>query len=110
MAATPTAAEGVKPVEAASPPARRRKRRLKEPHPLRVFVGCVISGLLAMAVCYYGLNFFRGEEYDFLGIYLPGVPHTYKYWKSSPAVKPQVKPPAGIQPKSPPHGKTLPTK
>ncbi len=50
-----------------------------------------ISGLLAVVLFYYGLNFFGGKKWDIAEIYLPGVPHTYGHWcwytpwKSAPA-------------------------
>ncbi|MGA2033996.1 MAG: hypothetical protein ABSG68_17245 [Thermoguttaceae bacterium] len=60
-------------------PAPRRRRRPREPHPIRMGIGMLISGALAIAVGYYLANFFGGSQYDIWHIYLPGVKHTYKY-------------------------------
>jgi len=66
--------------EAGEPVKKKKRRRPRQPHPVRVGIGMMMSGLLAVVVGYYGLNFFGGEQYDIWPIYLPGVPHTYKHW------------------------------
>ena len=70
---------GVEGGEAAEP-LRRRRRRPRQEHPIRVFFGCIISALLAGAVAYWGVNFFGGAKNDMLKIRLPFCSHTYQYW------------------------------
>ena len=80
--------EGAEPAAATATavlpePLPRRRRRHREPHPVRIFIGMVISAFLAVAVFYWSANFFTflgGETNDKAGIRLPFVPHTSKYW------------------------------
>jgi hypothetical protein len=75
--------------EAATSPATpvpppRKKRPPKKPHPVRLAIGCVISGVLAVPALYlvlFLLNYFGGKRFD-QGIYLPGISYTHneKHW------------------------------
>ena len=62
------------------PPLPKRRRR-REVNPWSRGIGMAMSGLLALVVGYYGLNFFGGKKFDMFAIYLPGVPHTYEHWR-----------------------------
>ena len=46
-------------------------------------LGVFGGGLLGLALGYYALNFFFGARFDFLKVYLPGVPHTEKHRSES---------------------------
>ncbi len=89
---------GVEGGEAAEP-LRRRRRRPRQEHPIRVFFGCIISALLAGAVAYWGVNFFGGAKNDMLKIRLPFCSHTYQYWCWWTPWHWQA-PPAAAQPKA----------
>lgn len=67
---------------AAPAPARRRGRSRRQ-NPLRELIGAIFGGFLGLAIGYYLLNWIGGPRFDFVHVYLPGVPHTYKYWSPS---------------------------
>jgi hypothetical protein len=56
----------------------RHQRRNR--NPIAFVLGLVLFGFLGIAVAYYGLNYFGGEQFDLLSVYLPGCPHTYDHW------------------------------
>ena len=43
-------------------------------------VKIVLGGVVGLAIGYYLLNFFGGQQFDRLPLYLPGCPHTYHHW------------------------------
>ncbi|MEE8450678.1 MAG: hypothetical protein V3R99_02155 [Thermoguttaceae bacterium] len=63
--------------------AARPRRKKKQKSLFKEMAGAIIGGFVGLAVGYYGLNYFGGERFDFMSIYLPGVPHTYRH-KPSP--------------------------
>ena len=90
----PAGAEGAQPPASAGvavggpaaggvvlPPLPKKRRRRRETSPLGRGIGMVLSGLLAVVLFYYGVNFFGGKRFDMFEIYLPGVPHTYEHWR-----------------------------
>jgi len=57
-----------------------RPRRRKQKSAKAEILGIVIGGVVGLSIAYYGLNYFMGEQMDFLPIGLPGVPHTHEHW------------------------------
>jgi hypothetical protein len=90
---------------AAPAPARRRGRSRRQ-NPLRELIGAIFGGFLGLAIGYYLLNWIGGPRFDFVHVYLPGVPHTYKYWTSSEQPAEENSPasaekPASLRPRGP---------
>jgi hypothetical protein len=82
-------------VLAAPFPPRRRRRSGAKTSPLRKLVGIIGGGVLGLAIGYYLLNWIGGPRFDFLQVYLPGVPHTYRHSSesdSSPVDPPETGP------------------
>ncbi|MBN2475340.1 MAG: hypothetical protein JXB62_12070 [Pirellulales bacterium] len=78
--------EGDEPPDqpAGETPARhRRPTQRKQKSVAKELLGAVFGGLLGLAIGYYLLNWFGGQRFDFLNVYLPGVPHTYQYWPAA---------------------------
>ncbi len=76
---------------AAAGVSRPRGKRKKHKSIVRVILEPVVGGFAGLALAYYGLNYFGGERFDFLEIYLPGVAHTCKHkpqWVKWPEKKP----------------------
>ncbi len=67
---------------AASVAARPRR---KEKNVAKEMVGVAIGGFFGLLIGYYALNYFKGEEMDFLNIWLPGIAHTQKHWPGGTA-------------------------
>ena len=44
------------------------------------FVKIILGGIAGLVIGYYLLNYFGGERFDRLRVYLPGCPHTYQHW------------------------------
>ena len=57
-----------------------KQHRRKQKSVLREMIGAVLGGFLGLAVGYYLLNWIGGPRFDFLKIYLPGVPHASQHW------------------------------
>ena len=71
--------------------ALRLGRKKKEKNVAKEMVGAVVGGFLGLAIGYYALNYFGGERFDFMEIYLPGVAHTDKHkpsWAKGDAQEP----------------------
>ncbi len=78
--------------------------RRKEKSILKEMVGALIGGFVGLLIGYYGLNYFGGERFDFLGIWLPGVGHTMKHWTGVSDADPEPQPqpdPAEVYPPDP---------
>lgn len=69
--------------------ATRPRRKKKQKSMAKEMGGAIIGGFLGLAIGYYGLNYFGGERFDFLSIYLPGVAHTLKHKPAPDADEPQ---------------------
>jgi len=69
--------------------ATKPRRKKKEKSMAKEMAGAIIGGFVGLAVGYYGLNYFGGDRFDFLPIYLPGIPHTYHHMPSPDPDEPQ---------------------
>ena len=58
---------------------RRRQERRGKHSILRLLFGWASSGFVGLLLAYYGLNWIKGEQGNFLKLPLPGIPHTYQY-------------------------------
>ncbi len=65
--------------EPAAGAAGRPRRRKKEKSLAKEMLGVVVGGFFGLAAAYYALNWLGGPRFDFLKVYLPGVPHTVRY-------------------------------
>lgn len=63
----------------ATPTTQRRRKRKREKSAAKEIVGAILGGFLGLAIGYYMLNYLGGERFDFMKIYLPGVPHTEQH-------------------------------
>ncbi|MBN1911653.1 MAG: hypothetical protein JW818_18065 [Pirellulales bacterium] len=66
--------------DSAAAVAARLRKGGKRGSVLREIVKIVLGGVAGLAIGYYGLNYYQGAQCDWLGIYLPGCPHTYHHW------------------------------
>ncbi len=57
-----------------------RPRHRKEKSMAKEMIGAILGGVVGLSITYYGLNFLGGQQFDFLGIWLPGVSHTQRHW------------------------------
>jgi len=70
--------------------AKRRSRFGAQGSPLRKLLGVIGGGLLGLTIGYYLLNWIGGPRFDFMKVYLPGVPHTYRHWSQSQKTAPEA--------------------
>lgn len=63
----------------ATPSQQGRRKRKREKSAAKEIVGAILGGFLGLAIGYYTLNYLGGERFDFMNIYLPGVPHTEQH-------------------------------
>ena len=66
--------------DASAPSSMAARPRRKEKNVARELLGAVIGGVVGLSIGYYGLNFFGGDQFDFLNVWLPGVGHTQEHW------------------------------
>ena len=59
--------------------AKMRRKQSKRGNPLVQLIGLVGGGVVGLLLGYYVLNFFWGEQHDYLKVWLPGVAHTAKH-------------------------------
>ncbi|MDZ7617210.1 MAG: hypothetical protein U1E05_09410, partial [Patescibacteria group bacterium] len=64
------------PSEAPKSLSASRPRRRKEKSVVKEMVGAIVGGFVGLSLGYYGLNYFGGDRFDFLNVWLPGVQHT----------------------------------
>jgi len=69
------------------PISARPGRRRKQKSVVKEMVGAILGGFAGLAIGYYLLNYFGGERFDFMQIWLPFVEHTQKHW---PGEKPDA--------------------
>ncbi len=67
-----------KPRSVAARPGRRGR---KQKNVFKEMVGAILGGFAGLVIGYYLLNYFGGERFDFMNVWLPLVPHTQKYWE-----------------------------
>ncbi|MBN2023898.1 MAG: hypothetical protein JW809_14035 [Pirellulales bacterium] len=71
--------------DSAAAVAARLRRNARRTNLGAEIVKIVLGGVVGLALGYYGLNYFGGERFDRLPLYLPGCPHTYHHWPTQPA-------------------------
>ncbi len=85
--------------------ARRPAGKRREKSLARELIGAVIGGFVGLALGYYLLNYFGGERFHFVEVYLPGVQHTYGSWPfgpTAPSAPQDVPSPGGTPAGQPP--------
>ncbi len=63
----------------AEPSTAAKLRRKKGKNPVWQLGGVIGGAVIGLFLGYYVLNFFWGAQHDYLGIWLPGCPHTAKH-------------------------------
>ena len=61
------------------PSTAAKLRRKKGKNPILQLGGVIGGAVIGLFLGYYVLNFFWGPQHDYLGIWLPGCPHTAKH-------------------------------
>ncbi len=61
------------------PSTAAKMRRKKGKNPVWQLGGVIGGAVIGLFMGYYVLNFFWGPQHDYLGIWLPGCPHTAKH-------------------------------
>lgn len=61
------------------PSTAAKLRRKKGKNPVWQLGGVIGGAVIGLFLGYYVLNFFWGSQHDYLGIWLPGCPHTVKH-------------------------------